>query len=226
MEPTSVEPKVSNPAEPQDNAKRRQILEGARAVFLARGFDAASMGEIAREAGVAKGTLYVYFDSKEKLFEAIAREVCGGQAETVFSLDPANHDVEAVLTRTGRGFVGFLCRSGAVSPLRTVIAISERMPEIGSQFYEAGPAYGVRKLCAYFEAQVRAGVLVVEDCELAAAQFLDSCVATILKPLLFNAGSPPTKERIEHVVGVAVRTFLAAYRTPVVSSEPRSPSSR
>jgi hypothetical protein len=34
-------------------------MEGARAVFLAQGFDGASMGEIARRAGVSKGTLYV-----------------------------------------------------------------------------------------------------------------------------------------------------------------------
>jgi len=41
--------------------KRRQIIDGACRVFLERGFDAASMGEIAREAHVSKGTLYVYF---------------------------------------------------------------------------------------------------------------------------------------------------------------------
>ena len=38
---------------------------GRRKVFLAQGFDGASMGEIAKVAGVSKGTLYVYFDSKE-----------------------------------------------------------------------------------------------------------------------------------------------------------------
>ena len=61
-------------AERSESAKRRQILEGARRVFLGRGFDAASMGEIAREARVSKGTLYVYFDSKEALFAALIEE--------------------------------------------------------------------------------------------------------------------------------------------------------
>ena len=46
--------------ETEDSAKRRQIIEGARAIFRALGFDAASMGEIAKAAGVSKGTLYVY----------------------------------------------------------------------------------------------------------------------------------------------------------------------
>ena len=56
-----------------DGAKRRQILDGATAVFLEKGFDAASMGEIARAAGVSKGTLYVYFDDKQALFDAMCR---------------------------------------------------------------------------------------------------------------------------------------------------------
>jgi AcrR family transcriptional regulator len=128
-----AETKKTDLAEHEESAKRRQIMEGAREVFLSQGFDAASMGEIARKAQVSKGTLYVYFDSKERLFEAIAHEECGAQAETVFSLDPADHDVGAVLTRVGCSFVKFLCRPGAMSPLRTVIAISDRMPEIGSR---------------------------------------------------------------------------------------------
>jgi AcrR family transcriptional regulator len=174
-------------ADREDSAKRRQILDGAKDVFLSQGFDAASMGEIARRSRVSKGTLYVYFDSKEQLFEAIAHEACLGQAEAVFSLDPSDDDVEAVLTRLGRSFVKFLCRPGAMPPLRTIISISERMPGIGRKFYETGPACGIAKLRLYLEAQIAAETLTIEDCEVAAAQFLDSCVATILKPLLFNA---------------------------------------
>ncbi len=200
------------PAERQENAKRQQILDGARKIFLAQGFDGASMGEIARTAGVSKGTLYVYFDNKEQLFETIAQEACAAQAEGVFSLDPADHDVEGALTRLGRGFVKFICRPGAMSPLRTVISISERMPEIGKEFYESGPAKGREIVRRYLEVQVAAGLLAIEDCDIAAAQFLESCTATIFKPLLFNAGETPTQERIDRVVGIAVRTFLTAYR--------------
>jgi AcrR family transcriptional regulator len=203
---------IEQDAPASNSVKRRQIMDGARQVFLAQGFDAASMGEIARKAGVSKGTLYVYFDSKERLFEAITHEECAAQAEGVFSLDAADHDVEAVLTRLGRGFLKFLCRRGTISPLRTVMAISERMPEIGREFYETGPARGIATLRLYLESQVTAGHLVIDDCEVAAAQFLASCRATILLPLLFNAIDAPTDERINHLVDTAVRTFLAAYR--------------
>src|SRR5882724_8519390 len=85
--------------EAEDSAKRRQIVEGARSVFMAQGFDAASMGEIARAAGVSKGTLYVYFKDKDELFKAIVEKECVFQAEGIFSFDEADPDVEAVLMR-------------------------------------------------------------------------------------------------------------------------------
>ncbi len=170
------------------------------------------MGEIARVAGVSKGTLYVYFKDKGELFEAIVGQQCRAQAQQIFSLDPEDHDVEAVLTRLGVAFVQFLCRPGGSSALRTVIAIAERMPELGRQFYETGPAFGIGQLKAYLSAQVTAGVLKVEDCEVAAAQFIDACMATVFRPILFNFGTPPSLERTEYVVKIAVRVFLAAYR--------------
>ena len=73
----------------EDSSKRRQILDGARKVFMDLGFDGASMGEIARAAGVSKGTLYVYFADKNRLFEAIVEEEALEQGEVAFNFDPA-----------------------------------------------------------------------------------------------------------------------------------------
>src|SRR4051794_23941938 len=196
MSDTMTMPSLGLAAE-TDGAKRRQIIEGARTVFLAQGFDAASMGEIARKAGVSKGTLYVYFKSKEDLFEAISEEQCRMQAERVFELDPADHDVAGVMARLGAAFTAFMC-SRSTSPIRTVIAIADRMPEIGRQFYESGPAVGIAKLAHYLQVQVDAGVLAVDDCEVAAAQFLDSCLSITFKPVLFNFAPAPSPQRIDY----------------------------
>jgi AcrR family transcriptional regulator len=193
--------------------KRRQIIDGACRVFLERGFDAASMGEIAREARVSKGTLYVYFKSKEELFEAIVEEQCNAQAEQIFTFDSQERDVEAVLTRLGDAFVHFMCRrEGGISPLRTVIAIADRMPELGAKFYRAGPALGISSLKAYLEAQIAAGVLKPHDSEVVAAQFIDSCLSLTFKPMLFNFAGPPNDEQIKRVVRSAVHAFATAYR--------------
>src|SRR6195952_4782416 len=82
----------------EESAKRRQILDGARRVFMDLGFDGASMGEIARAAGVSKGTLYVYFTDKAKLFEAMVEQECALQKMSAFKLDPENPDVADALT--------------------------------------------------------------------------------------------------------------------------------
>jgi AcrR family transcriptional regulator len=199
------------PQTADDSAKRRQIVQGARSIFLAQGFDAASMSDIARAAGVSKGTLYVYFDNKEQLFEAIVHEECLVHAEGVFDLDPENHDVEGTLKRLGISYIEFLCRTDKASALRTVVAIADRMPEIGKIFYETGPAVGIAKLAAYLRAQTQTGVLVVDDCEIAAAQFLDACKSTLFMPVMFNFREAPELDRISYVVGIAVLSFLAAY---------------
>jgi AcrR family transcriptional regulator len=83
-----VAPKPTAPCVGDGFSKRRQILDGARKVFMELGFDGASMGEIARSAGVSKGTLYVYFADKNRLFEAIVEEESLEQGKMVFNFDP------------------------------------------------------------------------------------------------------------------------------------------
>lgn len=58
-----------------DPAKRHAILVAARSVLLRDGYDAAKMSDIAAEAGVAPGTLYLYFASKETLASAIGEDL-------------------------------------------------------------------------------------------------------------------------------------------------------
>jgi hypothetical protein len=117
-----------------------------------------------------------------------------------------------VLKKLGTAYIEFLCSPAKASTLRTVIAIADRMPEIGKIFYETGPAEGITRLSVYLRAQVQARVLAIDDVEIAAAQFLDACQATLFKPVLFNFADAPTPERTGHAVGIAVKTFLAAYR--------------
>jgi AcrR family transcriptional regulator len=205
---------VERPAAPdEETAKRRQIVDGARRVFLSQGYDAASMGEIAKAAGVSKGTLYVYFKDKEQLFDAIVSQESCGQAETAIAVDPKITDIEEALFQIGVGLVHFLCREEKASALRVVIAIADRMPELGRKFYEQGPANGIVRLSAYLRTQTAAGKLRIDDVELAAAQFLDACKSTLFQPMIFNAAPPPSEKQIAHVVRTAVRTFLAAYKT-------------
>jgi AcrR family transcriptional regulator len=195
----------------EDNAKRRQILAGASKVFMDLGFDGASMGEIARAAGVSKGTLYVYFADKSRLFEAIVQEETLEQGRMAFNFD-VERDVATTLREFGRAYIELLCRPGGGSAIRTVMAIAERMPDVGRRYYENVLEKTINRLAAYLEAHVTAKDLVIDDCQLAASQFMLTCQAALFLPLIFQAAPSPSRERMVEVVESATRMFLAAYQ--------------
>jgi AcrR family transcriptional regulator len=199
----------------EDNAKRRQILAGASKVFMDLGFDGASMGEIARAAGVSKGTLYVYFVDKNRLFEAIVEQEMLDQHKIAFNFDPAR-DVRTTLREFGQAYIELLCRPGGGSAIRTVMAIAERMPEVGRRYYEQSLEKTINRLADYLDVHMAAGELAIPDCQLAASQFMQMCQASLFLRFIFQAAPPPSSKRIAEVVESATRMFLAAYQVKAV----------
>jgi AcrR family transcriptional regulator len=195
----------------EESAKRRQILDGARKVFMDLGFDGASMGEIARAAGVSKGTLYVYFADKNRLFVAIVEQEMLEQGKMAFNFDP-ERDVATTLRDFGRAYIELLCRPGGGSAIRTVMAIAERMPEVGRRYYEHVLEQTIHRLASYLETHVAAKDVAIDDCELAASQYMMVCQASLFLPFIFQAAPPPSPERMAEVVESATRMFLAAYQ--------------
>jgi AcrR family transcriptional regulator len=73
--------------------RRAELAEAAALVFLERGYEAATVADITRRAGSSHGTFYVYFDSKEDIFDAVAQErvmVAFNAALNGSSLEDAN----------------------------------------------------------------------------------------------------------------------------------------
>lgn len=197
----------------QDPRKRQQIMHGASQVFLEKGFDAASMNDIARAAGVSKGTLYVYFANKERLFVELISSEKREELFRVVNLDFDNHDVEAVLKKFGRELCEILTRPYYVKAMRSVFSIINRMPEIGVEFYLNGPALCTELLRKYLEAQTVAGVLEIEDCALAAQQFVELSQSGTMRRVLFGVSGTPDLAEIGRRVDSGVHMFLKAYGT-------------
>ena len=205
---TAPSPAAGTPDE--DSAKFRQILEGARDVFLRLGFDGASMGDIARAARVSKGTLYVYFENKAELFSALIADE-RKHAKREFGLDLAGTDVAAELRAYGRALLAHISRTRNIQSVRTVIAIAEKFPKVGDDWYRDGPQRGLDTMQAYLEAQVAAGRLRIVDGAMAARQLQILYYAGIVNELLYGVRPPPDEAEIARVVDEAVTTFLARY---------------
>jgi TetR/AcrR family fatty acid metabolism transcriptional regulator len=90
---------VPEPTKIQEE-RRRQILQAAVRTFADKGYHAARVSDIAKEAGVAYGLVYHYYESKETLLEAIFKETWGAMLDTVRSVEqldePAGERVRKV----------------------------------------------------------------------------------------------------------------------------------
>ena len=194
--------------------KRRQILEGARRVFSTLGFDAASVSDIAREAGVSKGTLYVYFENKEQLFTALIDQERQLIQADLFATLEGNPDPAHALRAFGERFARLMTAERIVRAQRVVVSMAERMPDLTRAFYAAGPTATIERLATYLKAQHAAGHLTIPDAELAAAQFIELSQTLLSRPRLYGATTgEASAQAIARSVEGAVRVFLAAYKS-------------
>ncbi|MFK7867809.1 MAG: TetR/AcrR family transcriptional regulator [Roseobacter sp.] len=188
-----------------------QVLNGARRVFMADGFEGASVDEIARVANVSKATLYNYFPDKRLLFMEVATTECQRQArDALDNIDMSGHPKD-VLKATGLHFVRFITSKFGQQIFRICVAESDRFPELGRQFYNSGPAVMRAEMAAYFEQAEARGELQIEDRILAVDQFAEMCKADIWPRLIFGVTKSVSEAEIERVVDGAVETFMARY---------------
>lgn len=116
-------------------SRRQAILSAARDEFVARGFAAARVEDIARRAGVAKGTVYLSFPDKEQLFEAMVLDRLAPLAERIRGQLSASDGrlrsvMEPLLTAAAREFVG-----DEIGPvLRLMLSESMRFPRLAERY--------------------------------------------------------------------------------------------
>src|SRR5258705_10827815 len=119
------------------DARPQEILEAALSVFAERGFAAARMEQIAARAGVSKGTIYLYFDSKEAVFRALVHEVLGTQLTRFADFARASSGpVAPVIAGILRGIGEFIATSNRVVLPKIVIAEAGNFPDLARIYRE------------------------------------------------------------------------------------------
>jgi len=129
-----------------DSARRRapderpqQILDAALQVFDEHGLDGARLDDIARRAGIAKGTIYLYFPNKEELFREVVRSTIVSRlhsAEGELAATAANRSATEQLCDYMREWWEFLRTPATLSVYRLVIGELHRFPELMAFYLE------------------------------------------------------------------------------------------
>ena len=104
-----MEEKATLPRKEREKLARRAEIQGAaRTVFAEKGFEAATLEEIAERAELAKGTIYGYFENKETLFFSLIEEILEGQARILGEVHEKDMNATEKLSEVIRRYVFYL----------------------------------------------------------------------------------------------------------------------
>ncbi len=190
--------------------KRAAILAAARELFLAQGFERASMDAVAARAGVSKRTVYDYFGDKRTLFLTVVDQVVQVLSTTIETAI-AEHltevaDIEQALVGLASGVTLSAIGSSDYAELMRLLATeSGTLGDLHAEHWSAAEPEDV--LAERFAVLHRQGLLDAPDSRLAADHF----VALTLKPPATGHGLAANPETDDRWITDAVRAFLRAY---------------
>ncbi len=133
--PSQSEPSEHTTRQRRKEARPQELLDAALALFVEKGFAATRSEEVAQRAGVSKGTLYLYYPSKEELFKAVVRQTLSNLiaegAEIAGQFEGSSSELLALLVNTWWERVG---NTPAAGIHKVVLAEVGNFPEL-AQFY-------------------------------------------------------------------------------------------
>jgi AcrR family transcriptional regulator len=175
------------------DARPAEIVRAAYQVFAEKGFAAAKLDDIAAEAGLSKGALYLYFETKQDIFEAVIREAVAPNIGAVEEMaeaftGPFGQLVRLVIPRVAE--IASSSRIGGV--LKMVIAESGNFPEVARIWHDAVVARGLGLLTRMIERAQKRGEVRPGDPRNHAV----SIMAPILVAVIFRETFAPTGARV------------------------------
>lgn len=140
--------------------RQNQIAEAAFVLFSERGYAHVRMEDVARHAGVAKGTVYLYFAGKEGLFRAVIERKLAPVTEALEHLTAEGAPVgEPALRQFYEGLATLVDSGVAGTVLRMVISESVRFPEVAEIYHRTVIAPAADRLAALLDSGAANGVL-------------------------------------------------------------------
>lgn len=213
-----VAPTVARaPRRRRKEARPSEIVQAALDVFAERGFGAAKMDEVARRAGVAKGTVFVYFPNKEELFRAVARAALKTNLEQIqnaaLNTQMPVADLIPLLLAKAAGIGD--TRIPAI--LRLIIAESRIFPDLARVWYDEAVSKMFALLTGAIERAQARGEIHDGDARLMVFSIVGPMMASVLFREVFQGteASLPDLHRLasQHTKVVLSGLLLSSQRS-------------
>jgi len=137
--------------------RRAAIVEAALEEFIARGFAATRLDDIARRAGVAKGTIYLHFKDKESMFEELVRIVIVPVVERLTALPPPTGSVRDLVEAFASNFLREVANTRRGDLVRLIVAEGPRFPAVADFYYREVVSRGIAGMRALIELGIARG---------------------------------------------------------------------
>ena len=167
--------------------KRQSIQDAVVRLMCREGVGAVTMERVAQEVGIAKGTVYLYYETKEQLLEAVKES----------SLEPLREKVEAILTGAGtpekrlRAFpVRYLSYFDEHRDLFRILLFDRQAPPRNARYKSSRYRRLVEAAARVIEEGVKEGMFREVDTMSVAAMFLDSTIAIVNQRLASDSNAP------------------------------------
>jgi AcrR family transcriptional regulator len=201
----------------QNRQKRRkeerpdEILAAALTVFSRDGFSGARLDEIAELAGCTKGTIYVYFPSKEELFKAVVRKL----------ITPTFRQVDSVLKDTSLsagtrlkmfirgGYMAIVTNPTGMGLLRLLVADGPKFPDLVDFYHDQIPRVGHEMIKATIQQGIDSGEFRPMDTDVAAHLITGPILAEIMRRLLLAVKLVPLEHLIDLHLDLMFNGLLA-----------------
>src|SRR5206468_2987148 len=172
-------------------ARPGEIVAAALELFVERGFAATKLADVARRAGVTKGTVYLYFDSKEALFKAVVREtivpvIAQGEALAQSFAGSARELLEQLVREYWR-LIGETKLAGIP---KLMMAEAATFPELTRFYYDEVVTRGHRLMAGVIERGIKSGEFRSVDVMVAAKLAMSPLMHATVARMAFGSCMP------------------------------------
>ena len=160
--------------------------------FIARGFAATRLDDVAKRAGVAKGTIYLHFKDKEALFEELIRTAIVPVVNRLGAAGPppAGASIRDMVEGFARGFIHDVVTTRRGDIVRLVVAEGPRFPAIADFYYREVVSKGIAGMRALIELGVISGEIRQKDLARFPQILVAPAIVAIVWQSLFSRHAP------------------------------------
>ena len=154
----AVSPKPASNRAERAAERRGAIIEAAMDEFIARGFAATRLDDVARRAGVAKGTIYLHFKDKESMFEELIRTAIVPMITRLWGTPPQpGASVRDMVEGFAKTFIEEVATTRRGDLVRLIVAEGPRFPAVADFYYREVVSRGLAGMRALIELGIARG---------------------------------------------------------------------